>query len=115
MQAEDYFNKIVSETKDATPGKMFGALAMKMPNGKAAAMFWNECLIVKLPEVKRDEALKLKGSQLFDPAGGRPMKEWVQIPFIHKNKWKGFVEASVRKVMQGENIKPKVAVKKGKK
>jgi hypothetical protein len=25
---------------------------------------------------------------------GRPMKEWVQIPFTHKSRWKEFAEIS---------------------
>jgi hypothetical protein len=73
MQAEEYFNKLVSEIPDGTHGKMFGALCMKLPNGKAAAMFKNDRLVVKLPEKLHNETLALKGCKLFDPSGGRPM------------------------------------------
>jgi hypothetical protein len=39
-KAEQFFIELTYEIPDAKPGKMFGALCMKMPNGKAAAMFW---------------------------------------------------------------------------
>lgn len=38
------------------------------------------------------EALSLDGSKLFDPSGKkRPMKEWVQVPFTDKVKWKNML------------------------
>jgi hypothetical protein len=107
MQAEDYFNKIISDIPDGTPGKMFGALCLKLPNGKAAAMFKNDCLVVKLPEKLFNEALALKGAKLFDPAGGRPIKESVEIPFIHKNKWNEYLKASAKNTAALTAVKSK--------
>ncbi len=55
---------------------------MTLPNGKAAAILSRKCLIVKLLAELHKEALSLDGCKLFDPAGGRPIKEWVQVPLI---------------------------------
>lgn len=47
-KAEALFHKIASELPDVKEGKMFGALCIKAPNGKAGVMFWKEFLVVKL-------------------------------------------------------------------
>ena len=92
--AEDYFRQLTHEIPDVKEGKMFGALCMKTPNGKAAAMFWKDAIVVKLPGDAFREALSLDGSQLFEPMEGRPMKEWVQIPFEYRDLWKKFALTS---------------------
>lgn len=84
-EAEKYFHELTGQIPDVKPGKMFGALCFKTPNGKAAAMFWHDFLVVKLSGEVRDEAL-----QFFDPMDGRPMKEWIQIPFAYKDRWNEF-------------------------
>lgn len=97
-KAEEYFNELVTEVPDVKAGKMFGALCMKTPNGKSAAMFWKDHLVVKLNGDLSQEALSLKGAQLFEPMEGKPMNGWVQIPFEHKDKWKNFALASADNV-----------------
>jgi hypothetical protein len=89
-KAEEYFMELTNEIPDVKPGKMFGALCMKAQNGKSAVMFWRDNIVVKLHGNSLDEALSLEGTQLFEPMEGRLMREWVQIPFIHKDKWKSF-------------------------
>lgn len=93
-QAETRFLKLSEEIPDLQPGKMFGALCLKTPNGKAAAMFWKDHIVVKLSGDMYKEALSLDGSVLFEPMEGRPMKEWVQIPFHYEEKWKKYAEIS---------------------
>jgi hypothetical protein len=97
-KAETFFNDLTKEIPDATPGKMFGALCMKTPNGKSAAMFWQDNLVVKLQGDSLKEAMSLAGTKLFEPMEGRPMKEWVQIPFAYKDEWKKFALMSVESV-----------------
>lgn len=103
-QAENYFHQLSEKIEDVKPGKMFGAHCLKTPNGKAAAMFWKDYLVVKLQGEDWKEAMSLDGAQLFDPMDGRPMKEWVQIPFDYKDKWLKFVQISVDgvKVLKGK-------------
>lgn len=108
-KAEIYFNELTNEIPDVKPGKMFGALCMKTPNGKSAAMFWKDNIVVKLQNNLLKEAVSLDGTKLFEPMEGRPMKEWVQIPFDYKDQWKKFVLASSASV---NTLQKKVTVKK---
>jgi len=104
-QAEEFFNRLTNEIPHAKPGKMFGCLCMKMPNGKSAAMCWKDHLVVKLQGEDLEDAMNLEGTQLFVPMEGRPMKEWVQVPFVHKNKWKRLASISAAAV-EGVPEKP---------
>lgn len=88
--AEDFFNELLKEIPDVKPGKMFGSLCMKTPNGKAGAMLWHDNIVVKLEGASFKEALGLDGAKTFEPMEGRAMKEWVQIPFTHQGQWKKY-------------------------
>lgn len=108
-KAEIFFNELTKEIPGVTPGKMFGALCMKTANGKSAAMFWKDHIVVKLRGDLLKEATSLNGSKNFEPMEGRPMKEWVQIPFTHKTQWKKFALSSAELV---KSIKKNPAAKK---
>jgi TfoX/Sxy family transcriptional regulator of competence genes len=101
--AEEFFKKLTGQIDIVKPGKMFGALCMKTPNGKSAAMVWRDHLVVKLNENSRNEALNLSGAKVFEPMEGRPMKEWVQIPFLHKDRWKEYALLSIKLVKDLHN------------
>jgi hypothetical protein len=102
-KAEEYFSELIREIPDVKAGKMFGALCIKTPNGKAGAMFWKDCLVVKLNNQSFTDAMSLDGSLLFEPMKGRPMKEWVQIPFNYKDRWKEFALISISNVRDLKN------------
>ena len=70
-KAEEYFHQLTQEMPEAKPGKMFGALCIKAPNGKSGAMFWQDCIVVKLDADELSTAMKLKGSNCLNlcPAG----------------------------------------------
>ena len=108
-KAEELFNQLTHEIPDVKPGKMFGALCMKTPNGKSAAMFWKDNIVVKLSGDNLQEALSLSGTKLFEPMEGKPIKEWVQIPFAEKDEWKKFALISVESVRK---LKVKTSTKK---
>lgn len=108
-KGEEQFHKIAAELPDTQEGKMFGALCIKAPNGKAGVMFWKEYMIFKLGEPYEKEALALKGAKIFDPADGRPMKGWVQLSDEHSSKWKQYAKIAM------ENVKNIEVVKKVKK
>lgn len=99
-KAEKLFHRIAEEIPKAMEGKMFGALCFKAPNGKSAAMFWKDAIVVKLEAKDVKHAMGLKGAQLFDPMGGRPMKEWVQVPFSHSSEWKALAQKAMKYVVK---------------
>ena len=97
-KAEELFHKLTKEIPDGKEGKMFGSLCIKTPNGKSGAMLWKDCLVVKLQDDDMKEALSLDGADLFEPMKGKKMKEWAQIPFDYKDKWKKFALISMNSV-----------------
>lgn len=53
-------------------------------------------MVFKLSNGVHQEALSLDGAELFDPSGkGRPMKEWIQVPFDYHLRWKEFAIESL--------------------
>lgn len=97
-QAEELYHRIAGEIPDATKGKMFGALCIKAPNGKAAAMFWKEYMVFKLRGEAEHEAMSLDGAKVFDPMDGRPMKGWIQLSYDHADRWPEFAGKSMEYV-----------------
>jgi hypothetical protein len=87
----------LSQTYDINCGKMFGKLCLKT-QGKAFACLHDDDMVFKLPAAEHPAVLQLAGAQLFNPMGNRPMKEWVQVPFAHADRWPELAEAAMRYV-----------------
>jgi len=49
-------------------------------NGQMFCGTFGNAIIVRLDEAGRAELLAVEGAAVFDPMGGRPMKEYVQFP-----------------------------------
>jgi hypothetical protein len=80
--------------------QMFGKPCFKI-NKKVFVCFFKDCKVFKLKDTIHQDALG--GTKLFDPSGkGRPMKEWVQIPFEHQSKWQAFVEVAYLYIQNSE-------------
>lgn len=104
MNATEYFLELIETIPDAKPGKMFGCLCAKMPNGKAGMMLKNDQLIVKISA----EEAATNGFSVFTPMEGRPMNGWFEIPFSKSSVWQKFAEiscASAAKLEKKEKIK----------
>jgi hypothetical protein len=87
---ETLYQSIGQKIKDAEQSQMFGKPCFKI-QGKAFMCFFQNEMVFKLKGDTHKEALNLEGAQLFDPSGkGRAMKEWVQVPFMHQDKWAEF-------------------------
>jgi len=98
-EEEIYFNTIGEEIKGSVKSQMFGKPCFKLRK-KAFACFFKNSMVFKLEGEFHKDALSLDGSELFDPSGKkRPMKEWVQVPFDYKDKWKLFAEKSAEYVL----------------
>jgi hypothetical protein len=87
----------MTATSPATAGKMFGMPCLKI-NGKAFAGFTDGAMVFKLGAPEHASALSLSGAHLFDPMGGRPMKEWVVAPSAHADRWLDLALAAMRYV-----------------
>ncbi len=66
---------------------MFGMPTLKL-NGKAIGGLWGDAMTFKLAPEALADALRLPGTQQFDPSGmGRPMKAWVVVPLAQSGEW----------------------------
>ncbi len=74
-------------------GRMFGMPVLKV-GGKAFAGYHDGGMTFKLAEPSRSAALAIVGAVLFDPMGGRPMREWVQVPASASDRWHELAEAA---------------------
>jgi hypothetical protein len=95
IDAEERFHAIAASLPGMSEGKMFGALCIKAPNGKAGVMLHKGEMVFKLSGERLTEALALDGARNFDPSGGRPMKEWVQLPVEHADRWQRYAEEAM--------------------
>jgi hypothetical protein len=78
---------------------MFGMPCLKnMNSGKAFAGYYQGAMVFKLTAPEHSKALTLSGARLFDPMGGRPMKEWVELSVEHASQWLDFARAAFRYV-----------------
>ena len=93
LEPQAAYEAVVSEmlaTSPTTSGKMFGMPTLKNSAGKAFAGYTEGAMVFKLGGAFHTEALALSGASLFDPMGGRPMKEWVVVPVEHSSRWLEF-------------------------
>lgn len=82
----------------AEESQMFGKPCFKT-GGKAFVAFFQDEMVFKLTGDAHADALGLAGAQLFDPSGkGRAMREWVQVPFEHKDLWPELANAAAKYV-----------------
>lgn len=96
--AQAEFDALAGELEQlgAKRSKMFGMPCLKNPGGKAFVGLSGDELVVKLGRdtPQHAEALKIEGAHLFDPMGGRPMKEWICLPVAARSSWAGFAIAA---------------------
>ncbi len=98
---ESLYTNIGQGLDDAEESQMFGKPCFKI-NGKAFICLFQNEMVFKLKGNAHILALSLKGAQLFDPSGkGRPMKEWVQVPYAHKAKWEALAKEAWEYVKTG--------------
>src|SRR5438876_10682536 len=94
---DEICDDLVARHAEVALGQMIGMPAIKA-DGKLIGGFARSegAMVFKLPdEGVRAEALALEGAHLFDPAGGRPMKEWVVVPSAHEARWPGLAETAL--------------------
>lgn len=98
--AEVKFFEVGDLIEGAEVSQMFGKKSYKTA-GKAFICLFQDCMVFKLLGDQHTAALALNGSELFDPSGkGRPMKEWVQVPYEHHELWQQLAAAAHAYVSQ---------------
>lgn len=102
MTPQEIFFSIGNKLANAEQSQMFGKPCFKV-NGKAFICFFQQEMVFKLPGEIYNESLQLSGSHLFDPSSkNRPMKEWIQIPYSHCNKWEQLAKEAMKYVSQNK-------------
>jgi hypothetical protein len=88
-QAKQKYDEITEQLSHLAPivsSQMFGMPTVKL-DGKAVFGLFGDDMVFKLPIEQVAPALAMPGATLFDPMGGRPMKQWVQVPFDQADSW----------------------------
>jgi hypothetical protein len=98
-KSETEFEKIATNLvkKKVEVSKMFGMPCYKI-KGKAFAGLYEGDMVFKLSGDEHMRAISLTGSRLFDPMGGRPMKEWIQVSSKNMKHWEDLSEAALKYV-----------------
>lgn len=92
---EKLYIEIGQSLQGAEQSQMFGKPCYKI-NGKTFICFIEKTMLFKLSDTIHKIALSLDGAQLLDPSGQkRPTKEWVQLSYIHKDKWSKYARAAM--------------------
>jgi len=74
---------------------MFGMPTLKR-NGKAIGGLWGDAMTFKLAPDAVAEALRIEGTNHFDPSGrGRPMKAWVVVPVEQSGEWERLAQLAL--------------------
>ena len=102
-KTEKLFQQIAATFPEGTISNMFGATCIKAPNGKAVFLIWQNDLVFKLTGQDEKVALSLDGTKIYEPAPGRKMGGWIQIPLVHSAKWAAFAKKSYEYVKSLEN------------
>lgn len=79
-----FFESLVPDDPRVEIRPMFGNIAAFVNRNMYLAVFGNE-VAVRLPEDERAELLAIDGAAQFEPMSGRPMKEYVSLPFDWRN------------------------------
>ncbi len=86
-ESQEEYTCVGQQIVGAEQSQMFGKPCFKT-GGKAFVAYFQESMVFKLTGDAHARALALDGARLFDPSGkGRAMREWVQVPFAHKDLW----------------------------
>ncbi len=70
---------ILTSMPGAAPRRWFGTQGYNVA-GKMFATWWQDAIVLRLPEEPRGRALQGAGARLWNPRGyGKPMGDWVVI------------------------------------
>ena len=96
MTPRQAFDQLLEQLPAARAGSMFGYPALCIGR-KPFAFFHSDTTrhaAFKLPPKPLAQTLALDGCEPFDPAGGKPMRAWVQVPFERADAWPVLAQAA---------------------
>jgi len=95
-KTEELFHEIADSLPEGKKSKMFGAMCVKAPNGKAAFMAWKDNMVFKLTEEHQKEVLSLDACEVFRPMPERPpMGGWIRVPLDYQDQWPGLARQAL--------------------
>ena len=77
--SKKFFRSLLPDHPSVTTRPMFGNISAFVNGNMFVGLFGTD-LFVRLPPESRQELLKKKGSSVFEPAKGKPMREYILIP-----------------------------------
>ena len=95
----------------AVQRKMFGYPA-GFVNGNLFMGLFQDDLILRLPENRRQELLAANKAKIFEAMPGRPMKEYVAVPSALECSKKELAGWAAQALEYGASLKPKSKTKK---
>jgi hypothetical protein len=108
--SEIVYNEIGVSFVDAKPSNMFGWKCYKYKNKPFLFFDKNteEAMVFKLKADEIENILQLPSTSIFNPGDkGKPMKNWVTVPFIHHKIWQELAMASYEYICKEVNNKMK--------
>ncbi len=83
--SREFFKTIVPIDPRVTVRPMFGNLSAFVNGNMFLGLYGND-LFLRLSDEDRQELLKKKGTSVFEPMKGKPMKEYIMIPKNWRNR-----------------------------
>jgi TfoX/Sxy family transcriptional regulator of competence genes len=84
-KSKELFTSILPEDARMAIRPMFGNISAFVNGNMFAGLFGND-IFVRLSDKSRQELLGEKGSSYLEPMKGKPMKEYVVVPYAWKKK-----------------------------
>ena len=101
---KEYFRSLVEHLPGSEIKAMFGNLAAFVHGNMFCGLFGSD-VGVRLDEAARAQLLALPGAGPFGPPG-RPMKEYVSLPFQWRDTTDGLVDEWVRRAFEHTTAMP---------
>ena len=99
-QYQELVDRLVAANRpDVKVSRMYGIPVLTV-RGRAFAGLHGENLVVRLDGAALAKARHINGAQAFEPAGGRDMPDWLEVPVVHVSHWRGLMQDALYYITQ---------------